>query len=68
MLAAGTTTAEAKSGYGLETETELRMLRVIRRLDREQPVELASTFMGAHKVPPEYSAGRRTTCGWSSTR
>ncbi len=54
MLAAGTTTAEAKSGYGLETETELRMLRVIRRLDREQPVELASTFMGAHEVPPEY--------------
>jgi imidazolonepropionase len=58
MLAAGTTTAEAKSGYGLETETELRMLRVIRRLDREQPVELASTFMGAHEVPPEYR-GRR---------
>jgi imidazolonepropionase len=54
MLAAGTTTAEAKSGYGLETEAELRMLRVIRRLDREQPVELASTFMGAHEVPPEY--------------
>jgi imidazolonepropionase len=54
MLAAGTTTAEAKSGYGLETGAELRMLRVIRRLDREQPVELASTFMGAHEVPPEY--------------
>ncbi len=54
ILAAGTTTCEAKSGYGLETETELRMLRVIARLNAEQPVELAATFMGAHEVPPEY--------------
>jgi imidazolonepropionase len=54
MLAAGTTTAEAKSGYGLETDAELRMLRVIARLSKEQPVELAATFMGAHEVPPEF--------------
>lgn len=54
MLAAGTTTAEAKSGYGLDTETELRMLRVIRQLDEAQPVELVPTFMGAHEVPKEY--------------
>lgn len=54
MLAAGTTTCEAKSGYGLETETELRMLRVIRRLNKQQPIEVVSTFMGAHEVPPEY--------------
>lgn len=54
MLAAGTTTSEAKSGYGLETATELRMLRVIRRLAAEQPIELVATFMGAHEVPPEY--------------
>jgi imidazolonepropionase len=54
MLAAGTTTAEAKSGYGLDTGTELRMLRVIAGLNTEQPVELAATFMGAHEVPPEY--------------
>ncbi len=54
MLAAGTTTCEAKSGYGLETAAELRMLRVIARLNAEQPVELAATFMGAHEVPPEY--------------
>ncbi|HEX5216690.1 MAG TPA: imidazolonepropionase, partial [Vicinamibacterales bacterium] len=54
MLAAGTTTCEAKSGYGLDTATELRMLRVIRRLGTEQPVELAATFMAAHEVPPEY--------------
>ena len=54
MLAAGTTTAEAKSGYGLDTETELRMLRATAVLGRTQPIELVSTFMGAHEVPPEY--------------
>lgn len=54
ILAAGTTTCEAKSGYGLESESELRMLRVIKRLNDTQPVELAPTFMGAHEVPPEY--------------
>jgi imidazolonepropionase len=54
MLEAGTTTAEAKSGYGLETEAELRMLRVIRALDAQQPVDLVATFMGAHEVPPEF--------------
>jgi imidazolonepropionase len=58
MLACGTTTCEAKSGYGLDTATELRMLQVIDRLNREQPVELIPTFMGAHAVPPEYR-GRR---------
>jgi imidazolonepropionase len=54
MLAAGTTTCEAKSGYGLETAAELRMLRVIRQLGGAQPVELVPTFMGAHEVPPEF--------------
>ncbi len=54
MLAAGTTTAEAKSGYGLDPDSERRMLRVIGALDGSQPVELAATFMGAHEVPPEY--------------
>jgi imidazolonepropionase len=58
MLAAGTTTCEAKSGYGLDTRTELAMLRVIRRLDATQPIDLTATFMGAHDVPPEYR-GRR---------
>lgn len=57
MLAAGTTTAEAKTGYGLELATELRMLEVILRLDREGPIELVPTFLGAHAVPPEF-AGR----------
>ena len=54
MLAAGTTTVEAKSGYGLDTESELRMLRVIASLNASQPLELVATFMGAHEVPPDY--------------
>jgi len=54
MLAAGSTTVEAKSGYGLTTDAEIRMLRVIAELNDAQPVELASTFMGAHEVPPEF--------------
>lgn len=54
MLAHGTTTAEAKTGYGLETQAELRMLEAILQLDTEGPVELAPTFLGAHAVPPEY--------------
>jgi len=58
MLRCGTTTAEAKSGYGLTTESELKMLRVIRNLDATQPIELAPTFMGAHEVPVEYRTRR----------
>ncbi|WP_423999945.1 imidazolonepropionase [Haloarcula salina] len=51
MLAHGTTTVEVKSGYGLDTETELRMLRVIDRADDAHPVDVVPTFMGAHAVP-----------------
>ncbi|MGH9173981.1 MAG: imidazolonepropionase, partial [Vicinamibacterales bacterium] len=58
MLACGTTTAEAKSGYGLETGAELRMLRAIRTLADSQPIELAPTFMGAHEIPLEYRSRR----------
>jgi imidazolonepropionase len=54
MLAAGTTTAEAKSGYGLDLATEQRLLRAIRRLGADQPIELTATFMGGHEVPPEH--------------
>ena len=57
MLAHGTTTAEAKSGYGLTTEAELNTLRAIGVLNDSQPVELVPTFLGAHAVPAEY-AGR----------
>ena len=54
MLLHGTTTAEAKSGYGLDEETELRCLRAIRELDARHPIELVATFLGAHAVPPEF--------------
>lgn len=54
MLACGTTTAEIKTGYGLNTETELRMLRVIEELDKTQPIDLVPTFLAAHAVPPEF--------------
>lgn len=56
MSAMGVTTVEAKSGYGLDTETEERMLRVIRELgeDPERKVDVVSTFLGAHAVPEEY--------------
>ena len=54
MLAHGATTAEAKTGYGLDIENELKMLEAIRRLDAEHPVDLVPTFLGAHAVPTEY--------------
>ncbi len=54
MLAHGTTTAEAKTGYGLDVENELKMLAAIGRLDAEQPIDLVPTFLGAHVVPAEF--------------
>lgn len=57
LLAEGVTTLEIKSGYGLNLETEAKMLRVARRIGRELPVQVATTFLGAHALPPEY-AGR----------
>ena len=54
VLALGTTTVEVKSGYGLTTADELKMLRVVHRLDAEGPLDLIPTFLGAHEVPPEY--------------
>ena len=54
MLANGTTTCEAKSGYGLTTESELKLLRVIARLQMEHQIEIAPTFMGAHEIPTEF--------------
>ncbi len=58
MLQCGTTTAEAKSGYGLQTGAELKMLRAIRRLRAIQPIELTATFLGAHEIPVEYRERR----------
>jgi imidazolonepropionase len=54
FLRAGTTTVEAKSGYGLTVEDELKILRVIRRLNAETPVEFVPTFLGAHAIPDEF--------------
>lgn len=51
----GVTCCEAKSGYGLDLDTELKQLRVIKRLNETQPVTVVSTFMGAHAIPPEYN-------------
>lgn len=53
MLRHGTTTAEVKSGYGLDTAAETKILEVARRLDREHPVDVVPTFLGAHAVPPD---------------
>jgi imidazolonepropionase len=58
ILAAGTTTAEAKSGYGLSTESEVKSLEVIQRLDAEHAIDLAPTFLGAHEFPDEYREDR----------
>lgn len=58
MIAAGTTTLEIKSGYGLDLDTELRILRVARRLGEELPVTIRTTFLGAHSVPTEYRGDR----------
>lgn len=55
MLAAGTTTVEVKSGYGLDVVTERRMLEVARRLGEELPLDVVPTFLGAHVAPPELS-------------
>jgi len=55
MLSHGTTTVEAKSGYGLSTVDELKILEATRRLNRLHSINVVSTFMGAHAVPPEYN-------------
>ncbi|MGL5934737.1 MAG: imidazolonepropionase [Cetobacterium sp.] len=54
MLAFGVTTIESKSGYGLDLETEIKQLEVNQILDKEQPIDIVSTFMGAHAIPKEY--------------
>jgi imidazolonepropionase len=59
MLALGVTTVECKSGYGLDAESELKLLRVYRRLSETQPIRLVPTFLGAHIIPAEYRQNRR---------
>lgn len=58
MLEHGTTTVEAKSGYGLETEEELRELRILRQLGKDLPLTVVPTFMGAHSIPAEHKDNR----------
>jgi len=58
LLSHGTTTAEAKSGYGLDLANELKTLEVIARLNRDHPLDLVPTFLGAHEVPDEYRQDR----------
>src|SRR5947207_10673106 len=52
----GTTTVEAKAGYGLSVEDEIKMLRVVRRLNKETPVEFVPTFLGAHAIPEDFQS------------
>ncbi|KUL96847.1 imidazolonepropionase [Bosea sp. WAO] len=54
LIAEGVTTVEIKSGYGLDTASEVKVLAVARRLGRERPVRVVTTFLGAHAVPPEF--------------
>lgn len=56
LLAEGVTTVEIKSGYGLDTETEIKMLRAASQLAKEYPVTIVRTFLGAHALPPEYKS------------
>jgi imidazolonepropionase len=60
FLRGGTTTVEAKSGYGLTIEDELKILRAIRQLDEETPLNYVPTFLGAHDIPFEYKSRRAT--------
>ncbi|GBN96811.1 putative imidazolonepropionase, partial [Araneus ventricosus] len=60
MLRSGTTLVEAKSGYGLETETEMKMLVVIEEAKKESPIEISSTFCGAHAVPKHMTSHQAT--------
>lgn len=59
MLACGTTTVEIKSGYGLDTENELKHLEAVRRVAEEIPLDVVPTFLGAHEFPPEFRHDRR---------
>ena len=55
LIAEGVTTIEIKSGYGLNIDSEIKMLRVARRIARERPVRVKTSFLGAHAIPVEYS-------------
>ncbi|KYR02540.1 imidazolonepropionase [Tieghemostelium lacteum] len=60
MLKHGTTTIEAKSGYGLETETEMKMLKVLHQANKTHPIDIVSTYLGAHSIPKGLTAQEAT--------
>jgi len=60
----GTGTVEIKSGYGLDLETELKMLRVARRMAQERPITIATTFLAAHAIPPEFKGNADGYIDW----
>ena len=64
MLQLGTTTAEVKTGYGLDLASELKMLDAIAALDLAQPIDLVPTFMPAHAVPPEFNGRSDAYVAW----
>jgi len=64
MLHLGTTTAEVKTGYGLDLDSELKMLEAIAVLDQVQPIDLVPTFMPAHAVPPEFNGRSDAYIAW----
>jgi imidazolonepropionase len=64
MLRGGTTTLEAKSGYGLDHDAELKMLRVLARLNEEGPARIVPTLLAAHTVPPEFASRRKDYVRW----
>jgi imidazolonepropionase len=59
ILAMGTGAVEIKSGYGLDVKSELKMLRVIRKLDKKHPIKVRSTFLGAHALPSEFKNDKK---------
>jgi imidazolonepropionase-like amidohydrolase len=56
FIRCGTTTVEAKSGYGLSVDDEIKILRVVRRLNEETPIEFVPTFLGAHAIPEDFQS------------
>ena len=67
MLSFGVTTVEGKSGYGLDRETELRQLKAMALLEREHPLDIVTTFLGAHAVPQDYPGGAEAYLGFVMT-
>lgn len=68
MVRGGTTTLEGKSGYGLDGDTELKMLRVLRRLNEQGPARIVPTLLAAHTIPPEFADRRSEFLRWIANK